>query len=178
MSDNTQISLETDGDIVATDDIGGIKYQRMKIVLGADGVNDGDVSSANPMPVSGVFYPAIQPVSGTVAVNVGLTDDELRNTPIEVSSSLSGASTNGTVTLTNANTAYAIPATGIAANHTLMIYNGSDTDIFIGFATLTSGGILLPSGGVLTCDLGANQVIYGYCASAGKIVNYSTKKVA
>lgn len=112
----------------------------------------------------------------------GLTDDELRDSPIDVtgivSSSLSGASTNGTVTLTSASTAYAIPATGIDANHTLMVYNGSDTDIFIGFATLTSGGILLPSGGVLNCDLGANQVIYGYCASAGKIVNYSTKKVA
>lgn len=170
MADNTQISLETDGDIVATDDIGGIKYQRMKVVLGADGVNDGDVSSANPMPVS-----------GTIATG-GLTDDELRDSPIDVtgivSSSLSGASTNGTVTLTSASTAYAIPATGIDANHTLMVYNGSDTDIFIGFATLTSGGILLPSGGVLNCDLGANQVIYGYCASAGKIVNYSTKKVA
>jgi hypothetical protein len=63
MADNTQISLETDGDIVATDDIGGIKYQRMKIVLGADGVNDGDVSSTNPLPVSGTFYQATQPVS-------------------------------------------------------------------------------------------------------------------
>lgn len=36
---------------VATDDIGNVHYQRMKVVLGADGVNDGDVSSANPMPV-------------------------------------------------------------------------------------------------------------------------------
>lgn len=63
MADNTQISLETDGDIVATDDIGGIKYQRMKIVLGADGVNDGDVSSTNPLPVSGTFFQATQPVS-------------------------------------------------------------------------------------------------------------------
>lgn len=92
-------------------------------------------------------------------------------------SNLSGASTNGTVTLTNANTAYSIPATGINADYTLIVYNGSDTDIYIGFATLTSGGILLPSGGVLNCDLGTSQVIYGYCASAGKIVNYSTKKV-
>jgi hypothetical protein len=36
---------------VATDDIGGKHHQRIKLVLGADGVSDGDVSSANPMPV-------------------------------------------------------------------------------------------------------------------------------
>lgn len=35
---------------VATDEIGGVDYQRMKLVLGADGVNDGDVSSTNPLP--------------------------------------------------------------------------------------------------------------------------------
>lgn len=35
----------------ATDDIGGVKYPRSKIVVGADGVNGGDVSAANPLPV-------------------------------------------------------------------------------------------------------------------------------
>ena len=38
---------------VATDDIGGRKFQRIKMIVGADGVNDGDVSGANPLPVSG-----------------------------------------------------------------------------------------------------------------------------
>lgn len=56
MADNTQISLETTGDIVATDDIEGVKYQRMKITLGADGVNDGDLSDGNPMPTRGDIY--------------------------------------------------------------------------------------------------------------------------
>jgi hypothetical protein len=37
---------------VATDEIGGVDYQRIKLVHGADGVNDGDVSAANPMPVT------------------------------------------------------------------------------------------------------------------------------
>lgn len=60
MSDNTQIP---GSDNIATDDIGGVKFQRFKLVLGADGVNDGDVSSANPVPVQGSFYPETQPVS-------------------------------------------------------------------------------------------------------------------
>lgn len=52
MADNTLLSVGTGGDTIATDDIGpGVKYQRIKIVEGADGVNDGDISAANPLPV-------------------------------------------------------------------------------------------------------------------------------
>ena len=40
------------GETFAFDDIGGIKYQRAKLIHGADGVNDGDVSTANPLPVN------------------------------------------------------------------------------------------------------------------------------
>lgn len=60
MSDNTQLP---NGPLVAGDDIDGVLYQRVKLTLGGDGVNDGDVSAANPMPVQGAFYPATQPVS-------------------------------------------------------------------------------------------------------------------
>jgi hypothetical protein len=42
------------GAIIAADDIGGALHQRVKVVVGADGVNDGDVSLANPMPIQGV----------------------------------------------------------------------------------------------------------------------------
>lgn len=42
------------GATIAADDIGGALHQRVKMVLGADGVTDGDVSLANPMPVQGV----------------------------------------------------------------------------------------------------------------------------
>jgi hypothetical protein len=51
MSDNTTLNPGAGGDVVAADDVGGIKYQRVKLTLGADGVNDGDLSLANPMPV-------------------------------------------------------------------------------------------------------------------------------
>jgi len=39
------------GATVAADDIDDVKYQRIKLVLGADGVNGGDVAADNPMPV-------------------------------------------------------------------------------------------------------------------------------
>ncbi len=52
MADNVQISPS--GDIAAADDIGGVKYQRVKVTIGGDGVNGGDVSTSNPIPSSDV----------------------------------------------------------------------------------------------------------------------------
>jgi hypothetical protein len=51
VADNTLLNLGSGGDTIASDDIGpGVKYPRVKITLGADGVNNGDVASGNPMP--------------------------------------------------------------------------------------------------------------------------------
>ena len=64
MADDILLNAGTGGDTIAADDIVGIKYQRVKLTLGADATNDGDVASGNPMPVT-----------GTVAVtNAGLTE--------------------------------------------------------------------------------------------------------
>lgn len=56
MADNVQIT-EGAGKTIAGDDIGGVVHQRVKITTGADGVNDGDVSSSNPLPVSAASLP-------------------------------------------------------------------------------------------------------------------------
>ena len=52
MADNTILNLGSGGDTIATDDISGVKYQRVKIIQGTDGVNDGDISLTNPLPVT------------------------------------------------------------------------------------------------------------------------------
>ena len=49
MADNT--ILPGTGDVYAADDISGVKFQRVKLIHGADGVNDGDVSAAGGFPV-------------------------------------------------------------------------------------------------------------------------------
>lgn len=51
MADNVTLNPGVGGSVVATDDIGAVQFQRIKLTLGADGVNDGDVASANPLPV-------------------------------------------------------------------------------------------------------------------------------
>ena len=65
---------------IATDDIGNVHFQRMKLVIGADGVNDGDVASGNPLPVEGTVViddstPVDVAVTGTVPVSVASTLD-------------------------------------------------------------------------------------------------------
>jgi hypothetical protein len=49
MADNIPVTPGS-GSVVAADDVGGILHQRVKLVLGSDGVSDGDLSATNPMP--------------------------------------------------------------------------------------------------------------------------------
>lgn len=51
MVDNTVLDAGAGGDTIGTDDIGGVKFQRIKLIHGADGTNDGDVATGNPLPV-------------------------------------------------------------------------------------------------------------------------------
>lgn len=80
MADNLDIT-QGSGTTIGADEIGGAKYQRVKVIIGADGTNDGDVSSANPLPVSGTITGITNSIAvhvlstnGTMAVNLGKTD--------------------------------------------------------------------------------------------------------
>ena len=73
MSDNTRLNPGSGGDQIASDDIGGIKYQRVKLVVGNDGVNDGDVSSTNKLPID---------------IDQPLTDAQLRATALDVNATI------------------------------------------------------------------------------------------
>lgn len=50
MADNVDIT-QGSGTTIAADEISGVKFQRIKLVHGANGVNDGDSEYANPFPV-------------------------------------------------------------------------------------------------------------------------------
>lgn len=56
MADNVSVNTSTPGTpaVIASDDISGTQFQRIKLTLGADGINDGDVSATNPIPVGGI----------------------------------------------------------------------------------------------------------------------------
>jgi hypothetical protein len=68
MADNT--TLPGTGDVIATDDIAGVKYQRVKVGFGADGVAT-DVSSTDPLPTAAGGTVAHDAVDSGNPVKVG-----------------------------------------------------------------------------------------------------------
>jgi hypothetical protein len=85
MTDNVTLNSGTGGDVIAADDIGGVKYQRVKATFGADGTAT-DVSAANALPTtpygssdySGV--PLLEPIiNGDLAVHAKLINPEARD---------------------------------------------------------------------------------------------------
>ena len=62
MADNVELDAGSGGAVVATDDIGGFQYQRIKLVHGIDGASSGDVASTNPLPVT------VSGVAGSVTI--------------------------------------------------------------------------------------------------------------
>lgn len=51
MADNTVINTGAGGDTIATDDLAGVKHQRVKVEYGADG-SATDVSGTTPLPAA------------------------------------------------------------------------------------------------------------------------------
>lgn len=54
MADNITLNSMSGGDTAAADDVGGIKYQRVKLALGADGAHDMDLDSGQQAKASSV----------------------------------------------------------------------------------------------------------------------------
>lgn len=82
MADNTQLPIPTtSGDVIAADDISGVKFQRIKLAMGDDGVNDGDVSSSNPLPVE-----ITGSIPVTIASAIEITNDAGNAIPVSASS--------------------------------------------------------------------------------------------
>ena len=131
MADNTTLNTGSGGDTIASDDIGGVKYPRSKIVIGADNVNDGDVSSANPLPVT-----------GTVTANLGATDNAVLDA---IAASVAGTLTVGSHAVTNAGT-FAVQVNGDALTALQLIDNavsgaGFNITQFAGAAVPIGAGV-------------------------------------
>lgn len=93
MADNvtyqdTTLATPPSATVVATDDVGGVQYQRVKLDIGGDGVAS-PVTTANPMPISDA--------GGSITVDGPLTDAQLRASAVPVSAAAlplpSGAAT-------------------------------------------------------------------------------------
>ena len=96
MTDNTVLNLGSGGDTYASDDISGVKFQRVKLVHGADGTNDGDVAKANPLPVLPLGLPK------TIKVDVTRPADTAVYAAADAISDSTSAPTSGGFTITDA----------------------------------------------------------------------------
>lgn len=70
MADNVTVTVFGGGSaVMATDDISSVHFERIKLALGADGVNDGDVSATNPVPAKErrPATPALANVAGSAS---------------------------------------------------------------------------------------------------------------
>jgi len=105
MADNVAITAGA-GTSVATDDIGGAHFQRVKLVQGADGTNDGDTGFFNPLNVNAYGPGSIDSFGHLVVGNV--------NNQIDIQFYRSDGSVGDLVTETNANGGTATATNGMA----------------------------------------------------------------
>jgi hypothetical protein len=95
MADNIQITTGV-GASAATDDIGSVHYQRVKIVTGSDGSNDGDVSASTPMPVR-IGEKSLLNVSGSATTSGSVLIAASATTRIVVSAFVVQGESSGSV---------------------------------------------------------------------------------
>lgn len=86
-----------------------------------------------------------------------------------------GTDYDNSVTMTSANTAYALPASAPTSPYVLIIYNTSTTGtIYIRKTTGTTLGVTpIAPGGSMEIEVGANKTLFAYSSTAGVVVNCS-----
>ncbi|AMM22999.1 hypothetical protein [Variovorax sp. PAMC 28711] len=98
MSDT--VTLPGTGAVIATDDVGGVQFQRIKIAVGADGVA-ADASAAAPLPVGGIRRDADTAYAADLAAHPLLFNDggrlKVSVTPADIASTAGNITTNGGV---------------------------------------------------------------------------------
>ena len=173
MADDVPVTAGA-GTSIATDDIAGRHFQRIKLVHGADGVNAGDVSTANGLPVVQVSNSLVSTANSTAvnlaaaAVFTGTSEDVSEYSDVAVSvfashaSATDGLSVQQSADGTNWDIAdvYTIPATtgkifhlGVSAKFYRLVYtNGATLTTALRIQTLYSkatkrGSSVRPSDG-------------------------------
>jgi hypothetical protein len=131
MADNTELNPGVGGDVIASDDIGGVKYQRVKLGWGGDGVYN-EVDASLPYPVSSYSAP-LAPYSFTQAGAITINTDLLVIDCIGLKSLMvqcTSMGTSGVVTLQWSND----PSFNVIASASLFGSDGAIATTFNGAA--------------------------------------------
>jgi hypothetical protein len=98
MAENVAITPGT-GDVVGADDITGVKYQRVKLIHGADGTNDGDVSTINGLPIQGTVTANLSATDNAVLDDIALDTEAVKTSLETAGGQLVNLGANNDVTL-------------------------------------------------------------------------------
>jgi len=145
VADNTTLNAGSGGDVIASDDIGGVKFQRVKIVHGQDGQNSGDVSHANALPVEmqGAMSEFGSMVIGQRAnqIEVNFASTGTIGNVLTTANTGTGASDWGSTTVGMAtfSTGVTNPSTAKGTSATTLTYRAGE-EVFVYFtASFTTG---------------------------------------
>lgn len=167
MADN--VTLPGTGGIIATDEVGGAQYQRVKLALGADGaaadLAPGQALMAASVPVVLASNQSAVPVSGTVTASGPLTDTQLRASAVPVSGTFYQAtqpvSIASTVAVTDNSGSLTVDGT-VAISGTVAVTDNSTTlSVDDGGGSLTVDGTVAVSGTVAVTDNGGSLTVDG-----------------
>lgn len=158
MADNTVLNSGTGGDTISTDDIAGIKVQRVKVQYGVDG-SATDVSDTNPLPIDDAGGSIT--VDGTVTANLSATDNAVLDAI--------AASVAGTLTVDGSGVTQPVSGT-VTAN-----LSATDNAVLDAIAASVAGTLTVGSHAVTnagTFSVQASSVVPGTSAtSLGKAVD-------
>lgn len=152
MADNIAAATDATKQL-ATDEIGGVHFARTKIVLGDDGVNGGDVSAANPLPITGTVGLDGASLAALEAITVGGTVD-LGATSLAALESITAAGP-----LTNTELRSAAVAVSAAS---LPLPTGAATETTLGaLNTKVPSGLTVATGRLVVDGSGVTQPVSG-----------------
>ena len=159
MADNTTLNSGTGGDVIASDDIAGVKHQRVKVEFGADG-SATDVSSANPLPVvlttsTGVDIGDVTVANGTGASSVPVQGGAATDAAVAGNPLLAGARASAAAPTDMSADGDAVPLWATLKGALNVADGGGTLSVDDGGGALTVDGTVAVSGTVTVDASGA-----------------------
>jgi len=144
VADNTVLNSGTGGDTIASDDVAGVKYQRVKISVGADGAaSDNSTTAPLAVKISDGTDVALVDASGNLQVSLSGTAANGTAVKVDGSAVTQPVSIAATVTVDASGTT--VPVDTELTTADLDTGAGTDTRAVVGLVGAKSGGgVLIP----------------------------------
>lgn len=154
MADNFTTNAGSGGDTFAADDIGGVKYARVKVAFGTDG-SATDASASDPLPVTGTI--TAQDGGGSLTVDGTVSAAQSGSWTVTAAHAITGIG-DGRKTVTSAGSAEALAASTTCKRVVICAETDNTGTVVVGGSTVvaalgTRRGIPLGPGDVFELEI-------------------------